>query len=376
MPFARLALSVRLTTATVLFGVLAIQGWAQEPPAAPAPQNTRETRRLPVIIYSKPVSHFPNPIGPYKPRHLADPSLANTARIDQFMHEGKLYLSLNDAIALALENNLDIAIARYNLNIADTDVLRAKAGASILGVNAGVVLNTPGGGIGGIGATSGASTGGTSLGAGGIGAGTNGLVSSTLGLGPNINSFDPVVTGTLQEDHFSEESTSIFQGVLPGTSLAQNTGTANFAYNQGFQWGTNLSVGFNNTRSTTNSFFSSLSPALNSNFKATVTRHLLQGFGFAPNTRFIRIAKNNRELTDVAFRLQIIDSIDQVENIYWDLVYAYENARVQNESLAFAQKTLSDTRKQVEIGSLAPIETVRAQSTVAQDQQLVTAAQT
>jgi outer membrane protein TolC len=329
-----------------------------------------------MLNYSQPVSHFPNPIGPYTARHVTEPSLANTARIDQFMRDGKLYLSLNDAIALALENNLDIAIARYNLNIADTDVLRAKAGASILGVNAGVVQNTPGGGIGGIGATSGASTGGTSLGAGGVGAGTNGLVSSTLGLGPAINSFDPVVTGTLQEDHFSQQATSIFQGVLPGTSLVQNTGTVSFAYNQAFQWGTNLTVGFNNTRQTTNSFFSSVSPALNSSFKATFTQHLLQGAGFAANTRFIRIAKNNRELTDVAFRLQIIDSVDQIENIYWDLVYAYENARVQNESLAFAQKTLSDTKKQVEIGSLAPIETVRAQSTVAQDQQLVTAAQT
>jgi outer membrane protein len=381
MPFARLTPNIRLTTAAILLGTLTTAGctaaaWAQEPPAAPNPQNTPETRPLPVMNYSQPVSHFPNPIGPYKPRHLADPSLANTARIDQFMRDGKLYLSLNDAIALALENNLDIAIARYNLNIADTDVLRAKAGASILGVNAGVVQNTPGGGVGGIGATAGASTGGTSLGAGGIGAGTNGLVSSTLGLGPNINSFDPVVTGTLQEDHFSQQATSIFQGVPPGTSLVQNTGTVNFAYNQAFQWGTNLTVGFNNSRQTTNSFFSSVSPALNSSFKATFSQHLLQGFGFAANTRFIRIAKNNRELTDVAFRLQIIDSVDQIENIYWDLVYAYENARVQNESLAFAQKTLSDTKKQVEIGSLAPIETVRAQSTVAQDQQLVTAAQT
>src|SRR6202030_4433139 len=98
------------------------------------------------------------------------------------------------------------------LNIADTDVLRAKSGASILGVNAGVVLNTPGGGVGGIGANSGAATGGTSLGAGGIGAGTNGLVSSTLGLGPVINSFDPIITGTLQEDHFSQKSSSPFSG--------------------------------------------------------------------------------------------------------------------------------------------------------------------
>jgi outer membrane protein len=374
MRFARLASTVRLTAAVLCIGALTL--WGQEPPSAPVPQTTPETRPIPVLDYTKPVSHFPNPIGPYTARHLAAPNFANTARIDQLMRDGKLYLSLNDAIALALENNLDIAIARYNLNIADTDVLRARAGASILGVNAGVVLNTPGGGVGGIGANSGASTGGTSLGAGGVGAGTNGLVSSTLGFGPTITSFDPVLTGTLQEDHLSQQATSIFQGVLPGTSLAQNTGTVDFAYTQGFQWGTNLSVGFNNTRATTNSFFTSRSPQLNSNFRATLTQHLLQGFGFAPNTRFIRIAKNNRELSDVAFRLQIIDSIDQVENIYWDLVYSYENVRVQNESLAFAQKTLSDTKKQVEIGSLAPIEVVRAQSTVALDQQQVTQAQT
>ena len=380
MPFARLASTVRRAAAASLFATLTLACLApvclaQEPPAAPTPQNTPETRPLPVLDYGKPVSHFPNPIGPYTARHVAAPDLTNTGRIDQLMHDGKLYLSLDDAVALALENNLDIAIQRYNLNIADTDVLRAKAGANIFGVNAGVVLNTQGGGVGSIGANSGAATGGTSLGAGGAGGGTNGLVSSTLGFGPTINSFDPVLTGTLQEDHFSQQATSIFQGVLPGTSLAQNTGTVDFSYQQAFQWGTNLTVGFTNTRGTTNSFFSSLSPILNSGFKATLTQHLLQGFGFAPNQRFIRIAKNNRELSDVAFRLQITDSVYQVENIYWDLVYAYENDRVQNESLAFAQKTLSDTKKQVEIGSLAPIEVVRAQSTVAQDQQLVTSAQ-
>ncbi len=371
MPFARLASTVRLAAAASFFALLTLACWAQEPPTAPTPQNTPEARPLPILDYAKPVSHFPNPIGPYKPQYLPAPNLANTARVDGLMHDGKLYLSLNDAIALALENNLDIAIARYTLNIADTDILRARSGASILGAPIGLVLNTPGGGIGGIGASSGASTGGTSLGAGGVGAGTNGLVSSTLGFGPLINSFDPVLTGTLQEDHFSQKSSSAFSVPL----LSQNTGTVDFAYNQAFQWGTNLTVGFNNTRATTNSSFSSLSPQLNSNFRAQVSQHLLQGFGFAPNTRFIKIAKNNRELSDVAFRLQITDSVDQIENIYWDLVFASENVRVQNESLAFAQKTLSDTKKQVEIGSLAPIEVVRAQSTVAQDQQAVTAAQ-
>jgi outer membrane protein len=375
MPFARLLLTTRLAAAATLSGALTLACWAQEPPAAPAPQSA-PNQPLPVLNYAQPVSHFPDPVAPYKARHVAPPNLANTARIDGLMHDGKLYLSLDDAIALALENNLDIAIARYNLNIADTDVLRAKAGASTLGVNTGIVQNTPGGGIGGLGGQVGSGTGGTTLGTGGAGAGAAGLVQSTLGQGPLINSFDPVVTGTLQEDHFSQLAPTIFSGVIPGTSLVQNTGTVNFAYQQEFSWGTNLNVAFNNTRTTTNSFFQGLSPQLVSNFRATFTQHLLQGFGFAPNTRFIRIAKNNRELSDVAFRLQVITTVDQIENMYWDLVYAYENQRVREESLAFSQRTLSDTKKQVEIGSLAPIEAVRAQSTVASDQQALTVAKT
>ncbi|HLW83840.1 MAG TPA: TolC family protein [Candidatus Sulfotelmatobacter sp.] len=373
MPFARVSSVTRLAAAVLIATLgLATTLWSQEAPAA---QATPE-KPLPVLNYAKPVSHFPNPIGPYTSRRLATPDLANTGRIDQLMHEGKLYLSLNDAIALALENNLDIAIARYNLNIADTDILRARSGAATLGVNTGVVQNTPGGGVGGLGGQVGSGTGGTTLGAGGAGAGAGGLVGSTLGLGSLITSFDPVVTGTLQEDHFKQLATSIFQGVVPGSSLVQNTGTVNFSYQQAFSWGTNVTVGFTNTRGTTNSFFQGLSPQLVSGFKATFTQHLLQGFGFPANTRFIRIAKNNRELSDVAFRLQTITTVNQIETMYWDLVYAYENVRVQKESLAFAEKTLSDTKKQVEIGSLAPIEVVRAQSTVSQDQQVLTVALT
>ncbi len=372
MPFARFASTIRLAAVATVSAALTLTSWAQEAPAAPTPQNTPEARPLPVMNYSKPVSHFPNPIGPYTPRHVAEPNLSNTARIDQLMHDGKLYLSLNDAIALALENNLDIAIARYNLNIADTDELRAKAGAQILGVPLGIVQNTPGGGVGGIGTQVGSGTGGTTLGAGGAGAGAGGLVGSTAGglFGPLITSFDPVITGTFQSDHADFIPTSPFAGTYQGTT------TANFAYTQGFQWGTNLSVGFNNTRTTSNSAFQTVSPALNSGFQFKLTQHLLQGFGFAANNRFIRIAKNNRELSDVAFRLQIITTVDQIENMYWDLVYAYENQRVKEESLTFSEKTLSDTKKQVEIGSLAPIEAVRAQSTVSADQQALTVAKT
>ncbi|HEX3822423.1 MAG TPA: TolC family protein [Candidatus Sulfotelmatobacter sp.] len=372
MPFARLAPTLRLAATASLFATLSLACWSQDVPAAPTPQNTPEAHPVPALNYAQPSSHFPNPIAPYVAKTVAAPNLANTARIDGLMHDGKLYLSLNDAIALALENNLDIAIARYNLNIADTDVLRAKAGAQILGVNLGIVQNTPGGGVGGIGTQVGSGTGGTNLGAGGVGAGAGGIVSSTAGglFGPLITSFDPIITGTLQEDHANFIPTSPFSGTL------QRTSTVNFNYTQGFQWGTNLSVGFNNTRVTTNNAFQTVSPALNSNFQFRLTQHLLQGFGFAANNRFIRIAKNNRELSDVAFRLQIITSVDQIENMYWDLVYAYENQRVRGESLAFSQKTLSDTQKQVEIGSLAPIEGVRAQSQVSADQQALTVAKT
>jgi outer membrane protein len=375
--------------ALFLAALMVPAAWAQDAssmPAAPSSQvqagsvqagqtpNALPSKSQPFDVkeYSKPASHFPNPIAPYTPRRVEQPNLANTPRIDQLMHDGKLYISMNDAIELALENNLDIAIARYNLNIADTDVWRAKAGASTLGVANGIVQNTPGGGVGGLGTQVGSGQGGTSVAAGGAGSGTGGLVVSTFGSGPQITSFDPIVTGTLSVDHNNILSSSIFTPLSP-----LNTTTGSFAYSQGFQWGTNMLIGFNNTRQTVgNAPFTTLSPQLNSSFQFKLTQHLLQGFGFAPNTRFIRIAKNNREISDVAFRLQIITTVDQIENMYWDLVYAYENVRVQQEQLAFAQKTFSDTKKQVEIGTLAPIEVVRAQSTVATDQQTLTVAQT
>lgn len=373
MFLSALQCAFRRTLAVVLAGTLTATSWAQTAtqPAPALPDGPRP-QRLAVKDYSRPNSHFPNPVGPYMPRHLPPADLLNTPRIEQLLRDGKLYLSMNDAVALALENNLDIAISRYNLNIADTDVLRANAGANTLGVSLGLLQGTPGGNAGGLGGTIGSGPGGTSVsGTAGAGGGASGLVVSTLGSGPQITSFDPVVTGSLQFDHNNILSASTF--ALPIT--VQNSTTANFSYLQGFKWGSNLQVGFNNSRSATDSTFATLSPTLGSNFQARFTQHLLQGFGFAPNTRFIRIAKNNREISDVAFRLQIITTVDQIENIYWDLVYAYENVRVQNESLTFAQKTLSDTQKQVEIGTLAPIETVRAQSTVASDQQQLTLAQ-
>jgi len=378
MQLPSLSSAARLCSGLALSVALIVPLYAQDTPAA-VPQAPSATTAQPQPFladeYAKPHSHFPNPIAPYTSRKTPAPNVTNTPRMDQLLKAGKLMLSMNDAVTLALENNLDIAISRYNLSIADTDILRTKAGAAVLGVNSGVLLGTPGGGVGGLGAatTLSGGAGGTQGGLGGAGSGTLGIVSSTLGIGSPISSYDPILTGTLQIDRFNQKASSAFTGV---PTLNQNTGTVDFAYNQGFATGTNLSVGFNNNRVTTNSPFTTLSPTLNSNFKMTLTQHLLQGFGFLPNKRFIIIAKNNRELTDVAFRLQITTTVDQIENIYWDLVNAYENVKVQQDALALANKTLSDNKKQVEIGTLAPIEIVRAQSQVATNQQSLIVAQT
>jgi outer membrane protein TolC len=323
----------------------------------------------------QPSSHLPNFIAPYAPHRVPRPRVANSARIDQLFREGKLMLSLNDAIALALENNLDLAIARYNLAIADTDILRAKAGNSVRGVATGLVQGTPGGGIGGFGTGApGAGAGGTTGGAGGAGTGASGLVQSTLGIGVPVESYDPTVVGALNVEH---SSTPLSNTVTTGVPLfQQNTGLANFTYNQAFPTGTRLSVDFNNSRNTNNGLFSTLVPEISSDFRFTLQQHLLSGFGLGPNVRYIRIAKNNREISDIAFRNQVTATVVQIQNIYWDLVSAYESVRVNEQSVALADKTVADDRAQVKIGNLAPIEVTRAETELAQRREDLLVAQT
>ena len=383
MFFPRLIMTLRQTRSGLLAALLVTTPSSVLMAQAPAPSPSAQTEppsapvpTAPELVhsqnYARPRPGFPAFWQSYVPRTVAQPNLGNSPRIDSLMRNGKIYLSIDDAVALALENNLDIELARYNMNIADADLLRAKAGANILGINTGIVQNTPGGGVGGLGGTVGSGTGGTTVAAGGAGTGTNGLVTSTLGIGSPITSFDPILTGTFQLDKDETESTSPFS---PVPILAQNTYTSNFAYTQGFHWGTDLSVAFNNTHLTSNNPTSLIIPELGSNFQARITQNLLQGFGVVPNTRFIQIAKNNREISDVAFRLQVITTVDQIENMYWDLVYAFENVRVQKEALTYAQRALEDAKHQAQVGTAPPIQVVSAQSTVASNQQNLIVAQ-
>src|SRR6476661_2180486 len=221
MSLSFLQSQLRKTIAVLLIGAFPLSLMSQDAQSSAQPQASTPQANLPaapahqrneMFNYSKPKGHFPNPIAPYVPHEVAPPDLTNSPKLDQLMREGKIYLSMDDAVSLALENNLDIAIQRYNAGIADTEIMRAKSGANtFFGVQFGVVQNTPGGGVGGLSGSVGFGPGGTSAGAGGIGAGTLGIT-STEGLGPLISSFDPILTGTLQFDHNNTIANNIFAG--------------------------------------------------------------------------------------------------------------------------------------------------------------------
>jgi outer membrane protein len=343
-------------------------------PQAPAPKLTEPLYLKDTgIDYTKPKSHFWNPIAPYKATDVPSALLTNTDRMNSLLRDGKIYLSLSDAVALALENNYDIAIARVNLDIADTDILRAKAGSSLRGVSSGLIQNTIGGNTTTI--TTAGGPGATSIGAGGAGAGVGGIVLSTQGGGPTPEFRDPVVQGQLEyEAQSAPQLNTLFSGGL--TVLNTNTATYNFTYTQGFLTGTQLTTGFNNTRVTTNNPFSNYSPSLTTNFRATVTQHLLQGFGWGVNGRFVVQAKNDRRITDSSFRQQLLYTVNQVENIYWALVSAYENEQAKERALVQSTQLTADNRRQLEIGTLAPLDVVNSDSAMATDKQALVAAQT
>ena len=335
-------------------------------PSAPRPSGAP-------LMFEMPKSH--NPLNAYMPEAVPEPVLTNSSRLDRLIRDGKLYLSLKDAIDLALEDNLDLAIARYNLPIADTDILRTKAGGFFRGVNTGVVQGTPGGGVGGFGTGApGAGAGGTTSGAGGAGAGASGLVQSTLGTGTAVSSYDPFLSLNGGDEH--QTSPVVNRQIYGVPSLQLNTGQVNASFTQAFATGTSINFSFGNLRQTTNSPDFTLSPTLSSSFRFQIQQELLAGFGFGPNLRYLRIARNNKKISDIAFRDQVIATITQIENIYWDLVSASEQVRVNEQSFAFAQQTLENAKKQLQLESVPAMDVMRAEAEVSKRDQELTVART
>ena len=294
---------------------------------------------------------------PYRAKIPAPVNLNNSPRLESLIRAGNLYLSLQDTIALALENNLDIELQRYTPQIADTNLLRTQAGGfaspvstSVFAGPSSVTGAAPSSGLEGL------------------------LIAGSTQLGPTPPSFDPALIGGLSWAHQTTPQTSSF---ITGTnSLIQRQDLSSIAAQQYFTSGTLVSLGLSNNNTITNSARSDFSPVTNASLSLTVTQHLLQGFGVAVNTRQIHIARNNREVSDLTFRAQVITTVAAVMDLYWDLVSYNENVRVQRDALAADDRLLRDNTKQVEVGTLASIEIVRAQAEIASAQQALTVAQT
>jgi outer membrane protein TolC len=339
----------------------------QEPaPVLTQPLNLRSSQR----DFSKPSGRLlGNPIKPYLPTTVAKSSFLNSPRLTDMVKDGKIYLSLSDALALALENNYDIAISRYYMDLADLDLLRARAGSTLSGSGATVNSYTQGGYL-----STAATGGGPGAATGGAAAGVGGLTFTASGAGPLPENQDPVVTSTVQlERAKSPQANTLFSGGL--SSLTTNTDQYNLTYAQGFVTGTALSVTMNNERITTNNPFNDYSPQLYSTFNAKLTQHLLLGAGVWVNKRYYYQAINNRRITDSTFRQQILYTVNQVENIYWGLVNAYEDVQAKQRALEQSSEAAQENRRQLEIGSMAPLDVLNADQTVAADKQALVSSQ-
>ena len=317
-------------------------------------------------------------LAPYLPQQVTPVNFENTGRVTDLIRAGNLYLSLADAIALAIENNLDIELERYAIPMASMETLRAKAG----GLPRGILYNiaqTPAG-VGGplsplITQAATQSTPGSAVASNALELGVleepqvnlSVLGSTPYSTGSPVPNYDPYVYANYDWQHQSvpqADANSAVNGVLAGDVQSGNAG-----YQQGFSTGASVNAFFDNTQQSLGSLFNTYNPLITSDLGLTVTQPLLRGFGREINRRFIRIGVNEEKITNLLFRQQLIEVVYGVVRLYTDLVALTEDVKVKEEALAFAQKLYDDTKSQVEEGTQAPLELTRAQAQVSGSRQ-------
>ena len=345
----RVSGAILLAISTVAAPAAPVYGQKQGEPAPPAQPQPATQQAVPParqiqfsnqnFTYGKP--WFPNILAPYTPTPVPEPVLTNAPQIEQMVKDGKLTIGLQDAVDLALQNNLAIVVERYVPWIAEASILHTLSG----------------------------------------GAPFNGGALQALGTIP-VPSFDPILSSNLSLD---DRKIPVNNPLTAGTgssnattfsTLATHAGLADFNYTQGFHTGTLFSATFNNERASSSSASNFFSPFVQTNFLFQASQQLLNGFGLLANEHYIRIAKVNKSIADQQFTQQVITSITAVENAYWELVFARGNVEVAQQQIALADKTYSDNKKQVDVGTLAPLEIVQAEAQVATAQQALILAQT
>jgi|SRR5579871_1193199 len=347
-----------LASVAALLLVISPATWAAGDTSAPASNAATTVSGNGIgVIASEPHGFLGRITAPYEPKQVAPINLRNSSRLDSLMQGGNLYLSLQDAIALALENNLDIEMQRYTSEIADINLLHARAGGFAAPVAVGVTA--------GPGSVTGAPP------SPGL---QNYIVTPITQSGFLIPSLDPNLLATANWAHQTTPQSSNF--VTGTAALIQRQDQNSVTVQKYFTTGTQISLGLNNNSLLNNNARAQFNPSTTSNLSLSFTQHLLQGFGPALNNRQIRIAKNNREVSDLTFKAQVITTVSAIKDLYWDLVSYQEAVRVQQDALATDQRLYENNRKQVEVGTLAPIEVTRAEAQIATDQQALTLAQT
>lgn len=336
----------------------------------PVPQQPRTAETRTRLDAPRPGGFLATLKNPYTAREVAPISTANSNRLEQLLRAGNLYLSLQDTIALALENNLDIAIQRYNPQIADVVVMQAEAGGFARGVSTNVTAGPSSATVNASGTVPGTNQNAQSQASTATLSAVGGSVLQSSG--PSIPSLDPVITGSMNWAHQTNPQSNTF---LTGTtSLISRQDTSNYGIQKGFLTGTTVALGLNSNRTTSNNPRDDINPRSQAGLNFQLTQRLLQGFGPGINSRQIHIARNNREVSDLTFKLQVETTVAAISSLYWNLVALNEQVKVAQEAVAAAQRLYEDNRRQVEVGTMAPIEVTRAEAQIAAGEQQLTLA--
>ena len=293
-------------------------------------------------------------------------TFTNTPRLESLLRGGNLYLSVQDVIALVLENNIDIAIQRYGPVLA-REVLRRTSGGGLLRSVGTPIYPGP----------VSVSTLGVSVSAVGLAESGSGVSSGggiVVGYGTPPPNLDPFLFAF---GNFQHNTTPLSNIILSGVpSLLNNSRNFQFGYGQTFATGTSTQLVYGSFRSSLNSPVPILNPYTQGFLDLFITQELLQGFGRTVNNRNIRVAKNNMKVTDLQVRRQVITTVSAALNLYWDLVSFNEDLRIKEQALGTAQKLYEDNKKQVAVGTLSAIEITRAAAEVSSSKENLLIAQT
>jgi outer membrane protein len=305
---------------------------------------------------------------PYQASSVPAIRLTNSPRFNDLIRAGNLYLTAQDVVALAIENNIDVEVQRYGPLLAKQVLRRAEGGGALRSVGLGVAAGPESVSLQGVSVNNSGSvalSGGNGVSSGG------GIVTQ---LGPSIPSLDPSLFVFANFQHATAPESNTF---LTGTTaLIQAVKSVQAQYVQNWDFGLTAQVTYASSYIHLNSQLFSLNPYTSGDLDLQITQNLLQGFGRAVNGRNIRVQRNNVKVSDLQFKQQVITTVSAALNLYWDLVSFNEDLRARQQEVTTAQQLLDDNKRQVQIGALAEIEVTRAEAQLYSSQQDLVVSQT